>query len=80
MCINDTDKKLGTCNADKVDGIKKCVRQLQEPDIYKKLSFEEMVCLIKEIQTKLNGIIDKFEYKGCITQSEKKITFQRKSV
>ena len=41
---------MGACNADKVDVTKECGRQLQEPDVYKKLSFEEMESLIKEIQ------------------------------
>ena len=27
--------------------------------------------LIEEIQTKLRGIVETFEYKGCITQMEK---------
>ena len=56
MCINDTDKNMGACNADKVDVIKECDRQRQEPDVYKKLSSEEMENLVKEIQTKLRGI------------------------
>ena len=29
ICINDTDKNPGACNADKVDVIKECDRQLQ---------------------------------------------------
>ena len=50
--INDTDKNMGACKADKVDVIKECDRQLQEPDVYKKLSFEEMESLVKK--SKLN--------------------------
>ena len=34
--INDTDKNMGACNADKIDAIKECDRQLQELDVYKK--------------------------------------------
>ena len=35
---------MGVCNVDKVDVIKECDRQLQEPNtyVYKKLSFEEL--------------------------------------
>ena len=71
VCINDTDKNMGACNTDKVNAIKECDRQLQEPGVYKKLFFEEMENFIKEIETKLRGIIEKFEYKECITQTEK---------
>ena len=58
-------------NADKVHVIKECDRQLQEPHVYKNLSFEEMVSLIKEIQIKLRGIVEKSEYKEIITRTEK---------
>ena len=39
VCINDADKNMGTCNADKIDVIKECDRQRQEPDVYKKTIF-----------------------------------------
>ena len=39
VCTNDTDKNMGACNADKVDVIKECDRQLQEMDVYKKNIF-----------------------------------------
>ena len=68
---------MGACYADKVDVIKECDRLLQEQDVYKKLSFEEMESLIKEIQTNLRGIAEKFEYKGCITQTEKEFLFSK---
>ena len=54
MCINGTDKNMGACNADKVQVLKECDMQLQEPDVYKKLFFEEMESLVKEIQIKRN--------------------------
>ena len=41
MCINNMDKNMGACNTDIVDAIKKCDRQLQEPDVYKKLSLKK---------------------------------------
>ena len=46
VCVNDTGKNMGACNADKVNAIHECDRQLQEPDVYKKLSFEETKSLI----------------------------------
>ena len=51
-------KILGACNADKVDVIKECDRQLQE-------------------QTSLKGIVENFEYKGCITQRKKNVNFPK---
>ena len=71
MYFNDTRKYMGARHADKVDGIKECDRQLQEQDVSKKLSFEEMESLILEIQTKLREIVEKFKYKGCIKQTAK---------
>ena len=39
-----------------------------------------MESLIKEIQTKLRGIVQKSEYKGCITQTEKDFLFSKEKV
>ena len=50
---------MDACNADKIVVIKECDRQLQVPDVYKKLSFEEMESLIKQIQTKVRRVVEK---------------------
>ena len=55
---------------DKVDVIKECNRQLQEPAVYKNLYSDKAESLIKEIQNKLRSIIEKSEYKGIITRTE----------
>ena len=71
---------MDACNADKIDVIKEYDRQLQEPDVYKKLSFEEMENLIKEIQAKLRGIVERHKYKGSITQTEKEFLLSKEQV
>ena len=53
IIINDTDKNMGTADADKKDVVDECVRQLSDVKTYHKLSEEELKNIISEIQTKL---------------------------
>ena len=70
IIINDTDKNMGAADADKIDVISECVRQLSDMKTYLKLTEEEFKNIITDIQNKLKRKVDSHLYKGNCTKKE----------
>jgi hypothetical protein len=71
IVINDTDKNMGAADADKQDVVDECVRQLSEQKTYLKITEEELIYMIAEIQTtKLKNTVESHLYKRNCTKKE----------
>ena len=70
LVFNDTDKNMGTADADKTDVIFECERQLGDIKTYLKISEEEIKQFISEIQNKLRRIVESHVYRGNCTKKE----------
>ena len=64
------DKNMGAADADKIDVIAECVRQLSDMKTYLKLTEEEFKNIITDIQNKLKRKVESHLYKGNCTKKE----------
>ena len=61
---------MGAADADKVNVISECVRQLSDMKTYLKLTEEELKNIITDIQNKLKRTVESHLYKGNCTNKE----------
>ena len=70
IIFNDTDKNMGTADADKKDVLSECIRQLEDIKPYLEMTEEMVKTIISEIQNKLKRIVESHMYKGNCTKKE----------
>ena len=77
LVINDTDKNVGPACADKDDVIKECKRQLDDIEVYLKLSNDQVQELIRQIQNQLVNIIDFHKQRGNCSKREEEFLISK---
>ena len=70
VVINDTDKNMGTADADKKDVVDECVQQLSDVKTYQKVSEEELKNIIPEIHSLYGNDIIIYTAKRNISKGE----------
>ena len=66
ICVNDTDKNLGTANADTYDVNFECCGQLYDVFMYQKLTKEQMTEFVRNVKFQLKPVVENIYTKEII--------------